>query len=53
MKILTSTDSDLRKRFGFESVFQKSKIVVKLCCVVTSADHRIYVSVNPGAFYPV
>jgi len=49
----STIDSDLRKRFGFESVFQNSKIVVKLCCVVTSVDHRISSSINTGAFYPV
>jgi len=49
----TSIDSDFRKRFDFKKGFLKSKIVVKLCCVVTSIDHRIYGSVNPGAFYHV
>jgi len=31
----------------------KNKIVVKLCCVITNADHRISGSVNPSVFYPV
>ena len=38
--------------FGLWKNFKKGTSAFKLCCVVTSVDHKISGSVNPSAFYP-